>query len=437
MTDPIQSPFDTHDLDERVGREAHMGDLGRALVRVVAATRPAHVSSLHVTCSDGLEQECRRHFHDTVARDITPAQDRDWAPLRTANLGGRYEWGSGAVSFSHFDGPGDHIQVVQINGHVGVIRDSSGPRFGFYERGPRNSVTCGALALLLAEQAGPFLDELRETFTSEGIDRIIMLNDGVPKTHKKLFAAVVQARLQARRALLDLARQTAPGEAGPDRILIVAAVTFNQRGVDHELLVGHYAGERDADGVMHAVYTGLGDNPMRYRYEHTLAGVHLTQDGPFKRTARGPRAHRELPVSDLEREIAEEKVELSLAPPPAQNPFEDVPVELTDNARRTLDQIDGWLNDPEHPWSSLAVKGACIALTEALAVPAVVTLFAGGALAANHAFRMRRIASGGAHEHEVEELAHEATRDLANRNPAEAKSILAGATARLRSLYGH
>lgn len=429
----MNSPFDTHDLDACIGREVFIGDVGRALVRVVAGARPDHVSSLHVTCSDGLEKDASRYFKDTVARDITPAGDRDWAPLRTANLGGRYEWGSGGVSFSHFDGEGAHLQVVQVNAHVGVIREPAGPKFGFYERGPRHSMTCGALSLLLAGQAGPFLDELREAFASEGLDRINLINTEIPAEHRALFAAVVQARLQARRAYLDLGRARGASERGPDKLLVVAMVSFNQRGADHEMCIGHYAGARNDDGSMTAVWTGLGDDPRKYVFTQDLAGVVISQDGPQKRAARGPKVHRELVLEDLAEEIE------CPEPPPVEEgtgvAFEEPPARLGSQAQATLDQLDGWLNDPEHPWSSLAVKGACIALTEALAVPAVVTLFAGGALAANHAFRMQRIARGGAHEHEVEELAHEATRDLASRDPEEAKSILASATARLRKLY--
>lgn len=437
-TDTVQPPFATRDLDEHVGRESHMSDLSRALVRVVSSARASHVSTLHVTCSDGLERERSRDFIDMVARDITPAGDRGWAPLRTANLGGRYEWGSGAVSFSHFDGPDDHLQVVQCNAHVGVIRHADGPHFGFYERGPRDSMTCGALSLLLAGQSGPFLDELREAFASEGKDRVRLLRDHVAPEHRVLYAAVVNARLQARRALLDLAQPVPAGGVGPDRLLIVAAVTFNQRGADHELCVGHYAGARNPDGTLAAVWTGLGDDPTRYRYEHTLSGVHITQDGPLRRVARGPGAWRAEAAAALAAELASapEPEAASTGDAPVAVRPEEVPRTLDARALATLDQLDALLNDPDHPWTSLAAKGACLALTEVLAVPAVVSLFAGGALAANHSFRMRRIARGEAAEHEVDELAHEASLDLAQRDPSESRSILAGTTRRIRELYG-
>ena len=438
-TETVQPPFATRDLDERVGRESHMSDVSRALVRVISSARPTHVSTLHVTCSDGLERERSRDFIDMVARDITPAGDRGWAPLRTANLGGRYEWGSGAVSFSHFDGPDDHLQVVQCNAHVGVIRHADGPHFGFYERGPRHSNTCGALSLLLAGQSGPFLDELREAFSSEGKDRVQLLRDHVAPEHRVLFAAVVNARLQARRALLDLARPLQAGGAGPDRLLILAAVTFNQRGADHELCVGHYAGARNPDGTLAAVWTGLGDDPTRYRFENALSGVQITQDGPLRRVARGPGAWRAEIAAELAAELAStpDPAEAAAAErqPSAVRP-EEVPRTLDARALATLDQLDALLHDPDHPWTSLAAKGACLALTEVLAVPAVVSLFAGGALAANHSFRMRRIARGNAPEHEVDELAYEASEDLAQRDPGEARSILAGTTQRIRELYG-
>lgn len=442
MSKTLSSPFDTHDLDVFVGREAHMGDLGRALVRVVASVRPAHVASLHVTCSDGLERLCAKTFHDTVARDITVPADREWAPLRTSNLGGRYEWGSGGVGFSHFVGAPSNMMVAQINSHVGVIREARSLRFGTHERSGRMSPVCGALFMVLAGRTGPFATEMREALSSEGLDRMALLNDpdSVSADYKYLYGAIVNARLQARRALLDLARPLEADEVGADLLLVLAAVTFNQRGADHELLVGYYAGKRDADGVMQAIWCGLGDNPTKYQYEFDLAGVKVTQPGPLKRKARGPKGHRELPLEKLAdhlEDLRAESVAHQEAGPEPLTECDRPPVHLDPHSRSVLDQVDALLNDPDHPWSSLAVKGACIALTEVLAVPAVLTLFAGGALAANHAFRMQRIARGGGHEHEVEELAHETAIDLQQRDPREARSILKSATARLRQLYAH
>ena len=443
LSDSLISPFDTHDLDVFVGREAHMGDLGRAIVRVVATARPANVASLHVTCSDGLERLCAKTFHDTVARDITVPADREWAPLRTANLGGRYEWGSGGVGFSHFVSAPPNMMVVQINSHVGVIREARSLRFGTHERSGRMSPVCGAISMVLADRKGPFATEMREALNSEGLDRIALLNDptSVHPDYKYLYGAIVNARVQARRALLDLARPLEAGEVGSDLLLVLAAVTFNQRGADHELMVGYYAGKRDPDGVMQAIWCGLGDNQLKYQYAFDLAGVKVSQPGPQKRQARGTARHRELPVEEL----AEQLEELRALPDEdtttdrveAPSESDAPPVQLDPHSLSVLDQVDALLNDSDHPWTSLAVKGACIALTEALAVPAVLTLFAGGALAANHAFRMQRIARGGGHEHEVEELAHETALDLEQRDPREARSILMSATARMRRLYGH
>jgi len=57
---------------------------------------------------------------------------------------------------------------------------------------------------------------------------------------RMLYVVVIQARLEARRALLDLTQLA----QGPDTLLVVSAVALDQHSHDHELLVGFFAGER-------------------------------------------------------------------------------------------------------------------------------------------------------------------------------------------------
>lgn len=449
----IPTPFDTTELAERIGKETRLGDVDRATVRVAGRLRKPSVTTLHVTCSDGLEHGTTATFRNIVSRDLTQAAARNWAPLRTANLGGRYEWGSSAVALSHFQDVGESLAIVKVNSHVGVQRGHGEPTFGHYDRTGNQSGTCGALTMLLQESNAAFLQGIELMFASEGKDRHALLVDpGVlDPALRMLYVAVVQARLEARRALLDLAQL----ESGPDALLVVSAVTFNQQLHDHELLVGFYAGERDAEGQLHNVWCGLPDDPRAIAYAQTPRGVQLTvrtaaemtqpeprveapapteeppapvaahpkpAPKPPTRIARGPREHRALPAEHYFATKANPAAKT--APASAQG------LEL-------LEALDKRLNDPEHPWTSLAIKGACLGLGEVLAVPALLTLFAGGALELHHAFQLHKVAAGKADEDEVQELLDDAADDLAARSPEEARELLRGAVERTsRELEG-
>lgn len=410
-------PFDTSELEALVGREGHLGGIGRAKVAVVRRLRAEHVSTLHVTCSDGLEKKANKSYLDTVVRDLTNAGERDWAPLRTANLGARYEWASGPVAFSHFRGAGSSAALIKINTHVGVEHTGAEPAFGFYDRGGRRSATCGALSMLLAGMDEPFIHELEELFASGGLDRLALLRD--PEVTEPelapLLAAVLQARLQARRALLDNVETANDGLPGPDRLLIVAAVTINQKQSDHELLVGFYAGERNPAGRLVMTWCGLPDDPRELRCERHHSGIRISADFQATRRARGAYDHRSLIAEDYQ--------------------AREAPC-LSGQASAALEELHQKLNDPAHPWTGLAIKGSALALGELLPIPALLALFAGGALEVNHAFKLSRIAHGQAKPHEVDALLFAAAEDLADDEPHEARRVLQAALERLQGLTG-
>jgi len=415
MPKPTAPPFDTTELEALVGREGRLGGIGRAKVTVVRRLGAQHVSTLHVTCSDGLEKKATKSYVDTVVRDLTNAGERDWAPLRTANLGARYEWASGPVAFSHFRGEGSSAALIKINTHVGVDRSASQPTFGFFDRGGRRSATCGALSMLLGGHDEPFIHELEELFGSGGIDRLALLRDPAvtPPDLAPLFAAVLQGRLQARRALLDNVETANDGLPGPDHLLIVASVTINQKQSDHELLIGFYAGERNPQGRLVMTWCGLPDDPRELHYECHHHGVHISAADQGTRPARGAFDHRSL-IADRYHERE--------------------PLSLNDQATAALDDLHQKLNDPAHPWTGLAIKGSALALGELLPIPALLALFAGGALEVNHAFKLSRIAHGHAKPHEVDALLHDAADDLATSKPEEARATLEAAITRLRGI---
>ena len=84
-------------------------------------------------------------------------------------------------------------------------------------------------------------------FQSEGKDRVAILQDPekVSEKNRPLFAAVVNARLQARRALIDL-QDFVP--TSPTLYLVLPCVTLNQKQRDTEFLCGLYEADARTSG---------------------------------------------------------------------------------------------------------------------------------------------------------------------------------------------
>ena len=102
--------------------------------------------------------------------------------FRVATLGGQYQWGGVRIAEEHFATEASEgrfkAMVVKINAHVALETDGHGLRFGSLPRYRRHSTYCGALhALLGGKRNLPALEELQETFASEGVDRVAVLND--------------------------------------------------------------------------------------------------------------------------------------------------------------------------------------------------------------------------------------------------------------------
>jgi len=94
------------------------------------------------------------------------------------------------------------------------------------------------------------------------------------------------------------------------------------------------------------------------------------------------------------------------------------------SAGKALAALGMRLHDPEHPWTSPAIKAACLSLGEVPAVPTLLTLFAGGALELHHACLLHMVAAGKADEDDVQELLDDADDGLAARPPEEARAAL-------------
>ena len=263
-------------IRQLIGTAYDAAVVARAIKEYVRGMDAPVVGAMHVTCSDGAEHECADAFHQELVQDLLPAYTfLNKAAFRTANLGARYEWNSVRVAESHFAGaaPGHayKLMVVKINTHVAWDTSDTGPVFGRMRRFDAESTYCGALHSLIDGRRGPFLDLLREVYSSEGIDRLAMLRDPrkVAPEHQALVAAVIAARLQARQALLDIQDYT---PVSPTVYLVLACVSLNRLERDHEMVCGYYLADF-RQGKHDLEYMGLGDDPSRYVVEASDTSV--------------------------------------------------------------------------------------------------------------------------------------------------------------------
>jgi len=255
-------------LRQLVGLETSLTEVSATLRECVKAFVTPVVGAHHVVCSDESEVECVDVFQRVFVEPLLPALGPEKkSAFRTSNLGARYEPGAARVAEHHFATPdmcdGPKCVLIKINGHVSVARTPEGIRYGPMLRYGTQSQACGALHALLAGAQEPFARELRETFATDGNDRIATLLDEqrVDPTYRYLIAALVSARLQAARALQDVRDHQ---ELTPTMYLIVPCVTLNRTGPDTEIICGYCTADyRAAEAAVE--YAGLGDEPGDYR----------------------------------------------------------------------------------------------------------------------------------------------------------------------------
>ncbi len=268
-------------LHELIGIESDLGRVGDALRQFAHQLGAPVVGACHVTCSDEAEWECAEALQRWFVRELLPDLKADSrAPFRSINLGGRYEWGAIRVAEQHYATPASQaafkLLVVKINAHVAVGPSAQGPEYGWIQRYGRKSPCCGALAGVFERLPLPAIEELRDSFQSDGRDRIGVLEDPsrVTPSHRALLAAVVSARLQARRAVSEI-REYQP--LTPTVFLVLPCVTVNRPEPDTELVIGEY-GIDHTGAVAKVKYRGLGDDPAAYRLRHDQGGAVLEDD---------------------------------------------------------------------------------------------------------------------------------------------------------------
>lgn len=358
-----------------IGRERRLEEVTRAIRGYVQELRPPVVGAMHLTCADEAERECVDEFQRNFVRYLLPTlKFFAKAPFRAANLGGRYEWGSARIAEDHFamakGADRWKLLVVKINAHVSVEETRDGPVYGRMERYDSESVYCGALHSLLDEGVLPFADDLRESFGTEGLDRLAELRDPaqVDPAVRSLLAAVTSARLQARRAVIDIQDWT---PRSPTLYLVLPCVTLNRRVHDTEVLVGVYTCDRRA-GERHDEYCGLGDLPSEYAVETKLGTVSVRDEGYDR--PRQARDHRALVLDEWRRagsEVGEWHPRL-------------------EQVLRVARQESGGAD--AHPMAKAALKTLLVGALELAPIPAAVVLFGAGLVNVHHAAKAHRLA---------------------------------------------
>ncbi|MDE0895473.1 MAG: hypothetical protein OSB10_02700 [Planctomycetota bacterium] len=405
----VEPVLPTSELERLIGTEQRLGAVGRAIVSVARKTHSKHVATLHVTCSDEREKECADDFVNTVVRELGDGPYTRRAPMRTANLGARYEWGCAPLASNHFDAEGtaNSLLIIKISSHVGFVQNEGVREYGLLDREHLTTHSCGALCCLLDGATKPFTHELELLFGSEGLDRLGLLRDVnvIPAAERAVAAGVINARLQARKAMLDVGEHSwrYPGKS-PERILVVSCVTINRPGVDHELLAGFYGGVLDSSSPsgVKFTWTGLSDDPQELAVTHVAGALNLTCDTPPTRLARGPREHRQLALHKVLKETS-------------------TPVEVHSAVDTAIAEIQASIKSGSNPSAKLALTGLAALIGELMPIAGLALLFSSGAVELHHAWRVHRVAHGQASHTEALALFEEISDNFDQLSEGEAK----------------
>lgn len=269
------------DLTKLLGVEHPLDELNRGLAQYVRSFQPPVVGALHVTCADESEWESIDSFQRWVVAPLMPElKCGRRATFHLSTLGGRYDPGALAVAEQHYATPTAReafkVLLVKINAHVAVAGAGAEAQFGRLRRYDTESSACGALRALLDGVDQPFVEDLRRAFSVGGTDRVATLLDprAVDPALQSLFAAVVNAQVQARAVCEEILRHPAQSRTV---YVVAAAVTLNRAGADTELLCSL----RTSDGrgvALDSVHAGLGDEPARYAARFELGRLHVRDD---------------------------------------------------------------------------------------------------------------------------------------------------------------
>lgn len=391
-----------HDL---LGSEHPLDFNSRALRDFARTQQAATVGAMHVTCSDESERECAESFQHWFAQDLLPELKYSaQSTFRTASMGGRYEWGSIRIADANFTTLSARdsfkLLVVKVNSHVCVSRDGTDFQYGTMLRYDDTSRFCGALHLMLDGVQLPALASLRESFQSEGKDRLAMLNDPqqVDPKYRSLLVAVLSARLQARRAVLDI-QNLQP--ACPTLFVVLPCVTMNRPDRDTELLVGMY--QADLRNVEPAIsYRGLGDNPAAYRVTTRHNMVQIEDEGLSH--DRPARDHRQLVLRQWRQR--------------------DEEVLIDDERMHDIVVLTGQGESTSGAVAKEVLKTLLRLLADVALVPTAVLLFADGIVGIHNVYRAYRLAEGQGTPRDATDILDEIMHRVDSLSPAQARYVI-------------
>ena len=400
------------ELDHLIGQERSLREVAQTIHAWAQTQHAAEVGALHVTCSDESERECvealQRGFIDYL---LPPLKFARRSAFQLSNLGGRYEWGAAPLAEDHFrsdrSATGFTLLVAKINAHVAFEEIPQGTdtaatyRLGVWDRYGRDSTSCGALNSLMAGKRSPFLDDLRQAFDSEGRDRLSTITDDqrVDPRFQPLVAGLVSARLQGRKAVLDI-QDRAP--AHPTYWVVVPCVTVNRHERDTEIVCGVYTVDgREGERVV--TYSGLGDDPTGYQIDR-IDGRFRVTDGQVGVTRPG-RQHRQMVETDL-RSTRDTLRHL----PDGQ--LERVRQDLQQNAREDYQHVLGLL------------KIALPIYAEAAPVQTAAFAFAHGLAGIHHAFTIHTLSDRQSGEAEAKRILQEVYDQIDHLDGRRAAAVL-------------
>jgi len=395
-------------ITQLIGGEHDLDHVCRALKRFAFRMRPTAFGGVHQTCADEAELECREAFRNHFIQDFQPSL-KGWKrePFTIANLGARYEWGAIGVAETHFATPrakkGFKLMMVKINSHVGVMPGIDGPTYGAINRYEVGSTCCGALANLLDDDGeGPYFDALSEIFTSEGIDRLAALRDIelIDPNLRDLLAAVVNARLQARSAIVDIQHHD---HDGPTLYLVLPCVTLNRPHRDMELVCGLYVADmRHGAGENKVEYTGLGDDPTAYQV--TQERGKLRVEDIEMGSCRAARDHRDRVLNTWMGQARE-------------------PVSATPEMEDLLGRVTR-KEHHDHEKAKLMLKAMLPVMTVVAPIPLAIVLFGEGVVGIHHLYRAHRLAMNMTGDEEARRVLAEVEALVDQLSPERARNVV-------------
>jgi hypothetical protein len=393
-------------LKNLVGAERSLEGVCQTIHLSAVERSPSAVGAMHITCADEAEHECVSAFQrGFVNFMLPPLKFAQQSAFRIANLGGRYDWGAVRIAEQNYAGAAPpnrrKLLVIKVNSHVGVLESQRELTYGVLKRYDKESHCCGAIHGLLSGVKSPYAERMAEVLVSEGPNRIDALLDEtrVDPTYRALYAAIVCARVQARKVIMDI-QDYRP--KSPTEYLVIPCVTINRPEKDTEIVCGFYLAADD-ESSEEAKYYGLGDDPAAYK--HSVQNDRLIVSDEHIGTSRTARNHRQLALEQWHQLMRGKRLQ--------------VQDERLDKVRREASSHKG-----RYDRARKILPVLLTVLAEVEPVSAAILLFANGCGGIHHAFRVHRLARELEGSDQARKILAEVRDKVDDLEPREAEAIM-------------